>query len=108
MPVLAVLAMEVAANAPQRVGERARQVMEKGFFLDRVNSLCTYLTVRGGIQRSLLVEAHTTDPVAAFLYGAAVVAERTLHRIIFTFCILARFVHENPHPAGTNQSLQFF
>ena len=75
MPVLAVLAMEVAANAAQRVRERARQVVEEGFFLDRVHGFSTDLPVRSGIQRALLVEPHSADPVAAFLYGAAVVAE---------------------------------
>jgi hypothetical protein len=67
--------MEVATNAPQRIRKRARQVMEKGFFLDRVNSLCTDLTICGGIQSSLLVQPHATDPVATLLYSTAVVAE---------------------------------
>jgi hypothetical protein len=105
MPVLAVLAMEVAADAPQRIGERARQVMEKGFFLDRVNCLCTDLSVGGSIQRSFLVQPHTTNPMAAFLNGAAVVAEGAFHRIVFTFCILARFVHENPQDPIKDKSI---
>ena len=105
MPVLAVLAMEVTANTAQRVGKRARKVMEKGFFLDRVNSLCTYVTIRGGIQLTLLIQPHTTDPMAAFLDGAAVVAERAFHRVVFPFCVLARFVHEILDPVEPNQPL---
>jgi hypothetical protein len=96
MPVLAVLAMEVAADAAQRVGKRARQVVEEGFFLDRVDGFSTDLSVGSGKQRTVLVESHPADPVAAFLYCAAVVAERAFHRVVFGLCVLARFVHETP------------
>jgi hypothetical protein len=108
MPVLTVLAMEVAANTAQRVRECAGKVMEKGFFFDRVNGLGTDLAVCGGIQSAILVQPNTTDPVAAILDSAAVITERAFHRVVFTFCVLARFVHVNPHPTGTNRSLKFF
>ena len=87
--------MEVAADAAQRVRKRAGQVVEEGFFLDRVHGFRTDLPIRGGVQRAVLVEPHATDPMAAFLYGAAVVAERALHRVVFGLFVLARFVHEN-------------
>ena len=75
MPVLAMLAMEVAANAAQGVRERTRQVMEERFFLDGIYCFSADLPIRSGIQGSLFVQPHTADPVAAFLYGTAVVAE---------------------------------
>ena len=63
MPVLAVLAMEIAADTAQRVGEGAGQVMEERFFLDGIDRLGTDLPVGRGIQGAVLVQPDPADPV---------------------------------------------
>jgi len=75
MPVLAMLAVEVAANAPERVGCGAGKVMEKRFLLDRVYRLGTDLPVCTGIQDPILVDTDPADSVLPLFDNTAVVAE---------------------------------
>jgi hypothetical protein len=89
--------MEVAPYGTQRVGERAGQVVEQWLFLDRVNCLCADLPVRHRVERPLLIVPHTADAVPALIDFAPMVAERALHRIVLSFCVLARFVHGYHH-----------
>ena len=108
MPVLAVLAVEVAADTPQRVRERAGQVMEEGLLLNGIHRLRTDLPIGSGIQRAVLVQPYAADTVAAFMNRAAVVAECAFHRIILKFLVQACFVHENSPTEYSCQRLWFF
>jgi len=95
MPVLAVLAMEIAADTSQRIGQGSWQVVEEGFFLDGIYCFRAYPAVGRSIQYTSLVQPYTANPVLAILDGATVVAECALNRVVFKFLVQVCFVHTN-------------
>jgi hypothetical protein len=100
MPVLAVLAVEVTADSSQRVRECAGQVMEERFFLDGIDRLTAGPPICHRVERAILVVPHPADTVPALIDSASVVAERALHRIVYGFCILERFMHGHHRQAS--------
>jgi hypothetical protein len=93
MPVLAVLAMEVASNTPQRIRQGAGKVMEQGFLLDRIDCLGADLPVGLRKKGSPLVFPDPADPVLSLFYGAAMVTERAGHRGIPVLFVLESLMH---------------
>src|SRR5208283_3300957 len=99
MPVLAVLAPEIAPDAAKRIREGAGQVMEERFFLDGIYRFGTHEAVRGGIQCPAGILPDPADPVFPVGNRAAVVAQRTLHRPVLSLYVLACFMHTRSRPS---------
>src|SRR5215207_7300354 len=80
-PVLAVPAMEVAAEHPERQRVSAGRNMEKGFLLDGIALQCRHIPPRYA-QFASLVISYLTDPAPALTNFAAMSAGVTFDCVV--------------------------